>query len=330
MDSLLEVRELSVSYRSKNRAPVRAVVGANFRIAGGEVVGVLGESGSGKSTLAASLLAMFPLNAAPDSGSICLEGKNLLRLDDKELRQVRGKSVSLISQEPGAALHPTIRVGIQIEEVLRAHCEYNRVERRNQAIKLLDSVFPSEVERIYRSYPHQLSGGQRQRIAIAQAIACRPSLLIADEPTASLDPVTQQEILQLLKKLQAELKLAILFITHTPKLLEGFANRVFVMYAGEIIESGRTSEVLQSPLHPYTRALLGCRPALNSPHDPSQQRFRVIPGDPPDLTVSVNGCAFEPRCQESLRVCRERTPGVTALNEYAEVRCFKFNPEHGS
>ena len=332
MESLLEVRDLRVRYRTESGHTVRAVESVSFQIAAGEVVGVLGESGSGKSTLAASLLAMFPLNASVEDGVVLLQGKNLMKLTGEESRRIRGKNISLVYQEPGSALHPTMRIGSQIEEVLRAHTAHGSAERQDAARALLNSVFTSasDVERIYRSYPHQLSGGQRQRVAIAQAIACKPSLLVADEPTASLDPVTQREILELLKKLQRELKLAILFITHNPELLAGFADRVLVMYAGTIVEMGRASEILRSPLHPYTRALRNCRPGLNRTNEISLgSRLPVIPGDTPDLTVPSNGCVFEPRCSERVAICRERVPGVTTVGESAQVRCFKFDVANG-
>lgn len=331
MESLLEVRDLSVRYSVAGGTSIPAVSEASFRIEAGEIVGILGESGSGKSTLAISLLAMLPRNATVVHGTVVLQGKNLLELNDRELREKRGKSVSLISQEPGTALHPTIRIGAQIEEVLRAHTDFSKTERRDRAIALLQSVFSkSDAERIYRSYPHQLSGGQRQRVAILQAIACNPSLLIADEPTASLDPVTQREILQLLMKLRTELKLAIFFITHTPELLASFADRIFVMYAGRVIEAGRASELLQSPLHPYTKALLACRPILDFDGDCSRDgRLPVIPGESPNLSVLESGCVFEPRCPERVSICRDRIPGITTVNSKAEVRCFKFDAENG-
>ena len=329
MENLLEVRNLSVSYSVGTGARVKAVADASFLISAGEIVGVLGESGSGKSTLASALLAMSPFNATVGSGAVLLLGTDLLKLNDEELRRCRGKNLALICQEPSTALHPTIRVGAQIEEVLRAHTDYNRAKRRDVVLALLNSVFSSEAERIGHSYPHQLSGGQRQRVAIAQAIACKPSLLIADEPTASLDSVTQQEIMQLLRKLQTELQLAILFITHTPELLVGFANRIFVMYAGKLVETGRTSDLFRSPLHPYTRALLDCRPRLHPPKEISHGgRLPVIQGEAPDLTACVTGCDFEPRCPERIGVCRERKPGITRVGENSQVRCFKFDLEN--
>jgi oligopeptide/dipeptide ABC transporter ATP-binding protein len=325
MEPLLEVRDLSVRYQMRDGGEVFALSETSLRIESGEIVGVLGESGSGKSTLGASLLAMFPRNAAIHGGAILLQGKNLLELKRNELAHVRGSRVSLIFQEPGVALHPTMRVGLQIEEVLKAHTSEDKAARRREVRSLLDSIFGTEAERIYASYPHQLSGGQRQRTAIAQAIVCKPSLLIADEPTASLDSVTQREILELLKRLQKERNLAILFITHALELLNGFADRVVVMYAGEIVEEGEAAKVLRFPQHPYTQALLTCRPRLEQIENSSNSaRVPVIPGDAPDLSVKVRGCAFAPRCPEKMQICSERMPEFSNAGNGAKVRCFKF------
>jgi oligopeptide/dipeptide ABC transporter ATP-binding protein len=325
MEPLLVVQTLSVRYRTHARSDVFALTGANLRIAPGEIVGVLGESGSGKSTLAASVLAMLPFNAAIYDGAVLFEGTNLLKLDRSELARVRGGRISLIYQEPGVALHPTMRVGVQIEEILRAHSGDSKDERRRKVRDLLNSIFAADAGRIYSSYPHQLSGGQRQRIAIAQAIACKPNLLIADEPTASLDPVTQREILELLKRLQKERDLAILFITHSLELLDGFADRVVVMYAGRMIEDGDATRVLRSPQHPYTQALVKCRPRLEQVGNALRDsRIPVISGEPPDLSARVKGCAFEPRCPERIETCREREPEFSNSANGGKVRCFKF------
>lgn len=325
MESLLQVRDLSVRYHPGTGLPVFALTGANLQIASGEILGVVGESGSGKSTLAAALLAMVSTNAVTN-GAVFLQGKDLLRLKRSELESIRGNSISLIFQEPGVALHPTIRVGTQIEEVLRAHSAISKAERRSQVRDLLNSIFSAEAERIYSSYPHQLSGGQRQRIAIAQAIVCKPSLLVADEPTASLDPVTQREILKLLRRLQRDQNLAILFITHSLELLHGFADRIAVMYAGRIVEFGAATSVLAAPRHPYTRALLNCRPVLRSDAGVLKDvRLPVIQGDPPSLTSVERGCAFAPRCADRMQVCDERVPEFFDAENGVKARCFKFD-----
>jgi oligopeptide transport system ATP-binding protein len=325
MEPLLEVQNLSVCYHTPAGADVFALNGANLRIEPGEIVGVLGESGSGKSTLAASLLKMLPPTAEMEGGAVLLQGTNLLKLDRGELARIRGRHISLIYQEPAVALHPTMRVGAQIEEILRAHSDDSQDERHRKARELFDAIFTADADRIYSSYPHQLSGGQRQKIAIAQAIVCRPGLLIADEPTSSLDPMAQREIIELLKKLRRERNLAILFVTHSLEMLHGFANRVVVMYAGRIIEDCAANELLRSPQHPYTQALLKCRPRVEQAENALDDlRIPVIPGEPPDLSVRVQGCAFESRCLERMQICRERTPEFSNSANGGRVRCFKF------
>lgn len=324
METLLEIKDLSIRYATGGQREVYAVDAARLCVRPGETVGILGESGSGKSTLAASLLAMLPDNATVEGSAVVWRGKNLRDLARTELEQVRGRHISLIFQEPSLALHPTMRVGLQIEEVLRAHTGQGKSERHREVCDLLSAIFETEADRIYRSYPHQLSGGQRQRIAIAQAIVCKPSLLVADEPTASLDSVTQKEILELLRKLQKERDLAILFITHAVELLNGFADRVVVMYGGRIVEEGPAISVLGLPQHPYTVALLKCRPALERTKDWPAARLPIIQGEPPELSKRIQGCAFEPRCAEKMQVCSERTPEVSSTENGGRVRCFKF------
>lgn len=325
MELLLDVQNLSVRYRPRGGQDVFALRGANLQIAHGQIVGVLGESGSGKSTLAASVLALLPVNGLIDAGAVVLQGKNLLELGPNELQRLRGSQASLIFQEPGMALHPMMRVGAQIEEVLRAHGGESKEGRRAAVQELLDLIFGDEAKRIYFSYPHQLSGGQRQRIAIAQAIVCKPKLLIADEPTASLDSVTRREIVELLKKLQRERGLTILFITHSAELLEGFADRIVVMYAGQIVEDGEAMSVLQAPRHPYTEALLKCRPTLRrSEAARENERIPVIAGEAPDLSARSTGCAFEPRCADRMKICSERAPEIFEIEKGGKVRCFKF------
>jgi oligopeptide/dipeptide ABC transporter ATP-binding protein len=327
VEPLLEVRDLSVRYRTRGGADVFALTEANLQIVPGEILGVVGESGSGKSTLALSLLAMSPTNAQI-GGAVFLwgsPGNNLLTLERHRLGGIRGSRISLIFQEPGLALHPTMRAGVQVEEVLKAHSGMSKEDRRREVGALLESFFGADAERIYASYPHQLSGGQRQRIAIAQAIVCKPSLLIADEPTASLDSVTQREILELVGRLRKERGLAILFITHSMELLDGFADRIAVMYGGRIVELGSAASVLNTPKHPYTQALLLCRPELEPRANVSKDAYiPVIPGEPPTMTSMVEGCAFAPRCSERMKICDERVPAFFDTEKGSKARCFKF------
>src|SRR5256885_2333853 len=240
MIAILEIQDLHVSYRSSGGGLCPALTSVSFGLMPGEIMGVLGESGSGKSTLAGSLVRLLPANARITRGAVQFEGTDLLRANADELRQIRGRRISLIFQEPSLALHPTMRVGEQVRQVLAAHDSLGKSALNEQTRQVFDQVFPEEADRISHSYPHQLSGGQRQRVLIAQAIACGPSVVIADELTASLDPTTQMEILGVFRNLREKLGLAMIFITHNPALLCGFADRVLVLYAGKVADRKST------------------------------------------------------------------------------------------
>ena len=254
--SLCEIRDLSVAYTRAEGASAREVLKEiNFDLLPGEVTGLLGESGSGKSTLALAMLRVLPAGARV-RGSIRFNGRDLLQLREREMREVRGAKISMIFQEPGLALNPVMQVGTQIIEVLRAHNHWKLQRLRDEARALLAQVDLDEIDRIFKSYPHELSGGQAQRVLIAQALACRPALVIADEPTASLDSTIQAEILVLLEKLRRENNMALLFITHNPALLLNFAQRVMVMHDGEIVEQGATTKVFSQPRDVFTKSLI--------------------------------------------------------------------------
>ncbi|HWX55508.1 MAG TPA: ABC transporter ATP-binding protein [Verrucomicrobiae bacterium] len=250
------VRNLSVAFNSGKQSQFRDVLkGVNFDLFPGEVTGLLGESGSGKSTLALTMLRTLPAGARV-RGSITFEGRDLLRLGEREMRQVRGARMAIVFQDPGLALNPVMPVGIQIIEVLRAHHKWKPQRLRDETKSLLDQVGLDDISRIFKSYPHELSGGQAQRVLIAQALACRPAMLIADEPTASLDSTIQAEILALLEKLRREYNMAMLFITHNPALLLTIAQRVMVMHEGEIVEQGATAAVFSQPGDAFTKSLV--------------------------------------------------------------------------
>src|SRR6202171_3682466 len=256
MTPLLEVRDLHVAYRSLAGKKVPALDGVSFDLRSGETLGVLGESGSGKSTLASALLRLLPGNAEIQQGAILFEGRDLLRAEPRALERIRGARMAMIFQEPSLALHPTLRIGEQICDVLASHQASSRRDLREKTLRILEEVLLTEPARIADSYRHQLSGGQQQRVLIAQAIACGPSLIVADEPTASLDPTTQKEILSLFRTLRQKFNLSMILITHNPALLAGLADRVLVLYAGKVAGMGPTERVLVSPQHPHTRALL--------------------------------------------------------------------------
>jgi oligopeptide/dipeptide ABC transporter ATP-binding protein len=290
-----------------------------------EVVGILGESGSGKSTLGLALLRLLPACARHDRGAILFRGQDLLQLRDPELRKLRGQEISLIPQDPALSLNPVIKVGEQIAEVIRAHFVMNGKQRKSRGIELLAEVGFDQPQEIYDAYAHQLSGGQRQRIAIAQAVACRPALVVADEPTSKLDAGLQAEIIALLSKIQARHGMAVLVITHDPTILPGFADRVVVMYAGHIVEEASTRDTFQRPLHPYTEALVSLsKPFLGGDRDTVSELLPVIKGAPPDLSHVASGCRFEPRCAERMEVCISREPQETMPESSHRVSCFKY------
>jgi oligopeptide/dipeptide ABC transporter ATP-binding protein len=323
---VLEVRDLCVGYGGRGGGVWRALDRVSFGVRAGEILGVLGESGSGKSTLAAALLRLLPANGRITGGEILLEGSDMLRMDAVELRRVRGSGLSIVFQEPSLALHPTIRIGEQVGEVLRAHGASDKRERDERARQILAKVFSRVAERMYSSYPHQLSGGQQQRALIAQAIACDPALVIADEPTASLDPTTQREILTLFQSLRDQFGIAFVFITHNPGLLVGLADRVLVLYAGKVAELGPAEAVLFSPQHPYTQALLRCVPTVDEQGTAQRRKdlLPVIAGATPNLTVLSQGCVFAPRCEKRMDSCQVSEPLAALLGGGHEVACLRF------
>ncbi len=323
MQLLLQVRDLAVSYAMDGRRQNVAIDDLNFDIAVGEAVGLLGESGCGKTTLGLALLRLLPKGGRVLRGTMTFREKDLMTLAERDLRKVRGAGISMICQEPGMALNPVIRVGDQIAEVLCSHRQLSRAHAREEARSLLAQVGFTTKSRIDLAFPHQLSGGQQQRVAIAQAIACHPALIIADEPTTALDAVTQMEILGLLKSLQEKLHLAFLLISHNPDELEHFVDRILVMYAGRVVEEGPARNVIQSPLHPYTQGLLRARPS-NSSSANHKRPLPVIPGEPPDLADLPVGCAFEARCPDARNVCRMQRPEEVRPEASRRVACFNY------
>ena len=321
---LLHIVDLTITYSPRGSPSVRALHHANLKIHPGEVIGVLGESGSGKSTLASAVLRLLPPYAHNETGSVMFQGSNLLTMTEMDLSKVRGKAISLVSQDPALSLNPVIRVGDQIAEVVRAHVTTSRSARRHHVEDLLGSVGFDSPRQVYSAYPHQLSGGQRQRVAIAQAIACRPLIVIADEPTSKLDAALQGEIIALLSEIRKQHGTAFLVISHDPTIFPGFADRIVVMYAGRIVEEGKTQDIFRKPLHPYTQALvrLSDRFLVNAPA--SRMRFPVIDGEAPDLTRIGAGCRFEPRCPERMQQCANCDPRELTPEPLRRVSCFKY------
>jgi oligopeptide/dipeptide ABC transporter ATP-binding protein len=318
------VRDLTVTYSAEGGEPIRALDGVSVEVRSGEIVGILGESGCGKSTLASALLRLLAPHAKCEGGTIQFCGRDLLNLPERELRAIRGREISLIPQDPALSLNPVMTAGSQVGEVLRAHLPLTAQQRRERVMELLREVGFDHPEEIYSAYPHQLSGGQRQRIAIAQAVACRPALLIADEPTSKLDATLQAEILALLSQIRRQHRTAILVISHDLTLFAGFADRIAVMYAGCIVEVGSSAEIFGRPLHPYTQALV--RIATSSVVTGSSARVRLpaIEGDSPDPACIPVGCRFEPRCSERMDICSRRYPREFMPEPSRPVNCFKY------
>ena len=257
---LLEVHNLTITYHSHNQMPIKALEGVSFRIQPGESVAVIGESGSGKSTLALSILRLLPFRSVIARGTIAFRGIDLLTASERTLRTIRGAKIAIVFQQPGMALNPYMRVYRQVAEVIRAHRAWGRSRRVDEAKLLLQRVLGSECDRLWQAYPHQLSGGQRQRVSIAQALACNPQLIIADEPTSSLDAVAEDGIIQIFRDLRGASSVSLLFITHNPAILPGLADRVLVLRAGELVEEGTLEELCRQPREPYTAELLGAIP----------------------------------------------------------------------
>lgn len=316
-----------MTYAARGERPVPALRGIHLDVAPREIVGILGESGSGKSTLALSLLGLLPASAQVE-GSILLEDEDLTKTADSRWAAIRGAKIAIIFQEPGLSLSPVMRVGDQVGEVIRAHRPGARKQRDQEVEVALKDAGLAESVRIYRAYPHQLSGGELHRVAIAQALVSRPALVIADEPTRSLDVTLQAEIQNALRDMNRKQGSALIFITHNPALLTGFADRVLVMYAGRIVEAGPVAQVYRRPLHPYTRGLLQLVPERRGragfASGLTGDRLPVIPGNLRDLDSSAQGCAFEPRCAARTARCQAEAPEEVAPEPSRRVSCFNY------
>jgi peptide/nickel transport system ATP-binding protein len=307
---------LAVSFIG-NARPVHAVNGVDFSLAPGEVLGVIGESGSGKSVTLRALLRILPPKRTKIGGSISVDGRDVLALSGRELEDYRGGVASMIFQEPMLAFDPVFSIGDQIAESVMRHRRVDRAAARKRALEMLERVQIPNAKRRLDAYPHEMSGGMRQRAMIALALACSPKLLLADEPTTALDATVQIQILLLLRELQRELGMSVIFVTHDVGVACEVADRIAVMYAGRMVESGSVGEVMQSPRHPYTSGLLSSivRGELKG------QRIEAIAGSPPDLADLPPGCSFGPRCRFAKEECRAEVPRARMLEGGRAVRC---------
>jgi peptide/nickel transport system ATP-binding protein len=331
--ALLDVRDLCTVFETAS-AKVRAVDGVSLRIDKGAAVAVVGESGSGKSVTSLSILRLLPSPPGRiERGQVLFQGRDLVQAPERELRALRGKRIAMIFQEPMTSLNPVYTVGQQIGEVLQLHEGMERAAARARAVELLKLVGIPAPESRVDAYPHELSGGMRQRVMIAMAIACRPELLIADEPTTALDVTIQAQILDLLARLRRELGMSILLITHDLGVVAEFVDEVFVMYAGRVVEHARTQQLFEAPLHPYTKGLLASVPgALGGTAQDSGKRRRLatIEGVVPDLAHLPAGCRFRDRCPEAIAICAERDPELTSFPGDRQAACHVARQAHGS
>ncbi|MBK6716394.1 MAG: ABC transporter ATP-binding protein [Burkholderiales bacterium] len=317
---LLEVHDLRVRLRS-HRGAVEALRGLDFSLARGETLGLIGESGCGKSLTALALMGLLP-EGAQVSGSMRFEGRELVGLPERDWCALRGDRVAMVFQEPMTALNPLHPIGRQIAEPLRLHRGLGRSEARAEALRLLERVQLPQAARRLDAYPHQLSGGQRQRVVIAIALACRPDLLIADEPTTALDVTVQREVLALIAELVAEDGMALLLISHDLGVMAQQVRRLLVMYGGQGVEGGPTAEVFRRMSHPYTRGLFAARPRLGLPRG---TRLATIPGRVPELADLGAGCAFAERCAWAEAACRSTMPAPTEVGPDHVARCLRLD-----
>lgn len=317
-NTFLSIRDLWVEY-TVNQTTVKAVNGLSLDIEGGQCVGLVGETGAGKTTTAMSVLRLVPNPPGKIvKGTILYDGEDLLSLPEKRMRDIRGRAISMIFQDPMTSLNPVMRVGDQIMETIALHEKISKKDAVKKAQRMLEMVgIPADR---YDEYPHQFSGGMKQRVMIACALVCNPQLLIADEPTTALDVTIQAQVLELINKLKTELNTAMLLITHDLGVVNEVCDRVAVMYAGSIIEQGSVDEIFDHPTHPYTNGLFGSIPNLEEDTD----RLKPIPGMMPDPSNLPEGCAFAPRCAYCTEICQKRKPETVQLAPDHFITCHRF------
>ena len=323
-ERILDIQDLRVSFDTY-AGEVQAVRGVSFHVDQGEVLAIVGESGCGKSVTAQTIMKLNPMPPARIvSGSIRLGEHDIVAAGEKEMQAIRGKEVSMIFQDPMTCMNPTTQVGKQIVEAIKLHQKLSPKEAKAEAIRCLKQVRIPNPEERAKQYPHQFSGGMRQRAMIAMALSCNPKLLMADEPTTALDVTIQAQIMELLADIKNEIHTAIILITHDLGVVAGSADRVAVMYAGKIVETGSTRDIFYHSAHPYTQALIGSLPSVDVT---KQQRLVSIPGTPPDLLAPPKGCGFAARCKYCMRVCQEEYPPEFTVGEGHTANCWLLHPD---
>ena len=314
---MLQVKNLCTSF-NVDAGEVRAVNGISFNLDKGKVLGIVGESGSGKSVTAYSIMRILVEPGKIVGGEILFNGEDIVKYSKKQMREFRGKRVSIIFQDPMTSLNPTFTIGNQLREAILLHTDRNRAEANARALEMLQLVGVNEPEKRLKQYPHELSGGMRQRVMIAMALACEPDILIADEPTTALDVTIQAQILELMKDLQKKMGMAIIMITHDLGVIADMCDEIIVMYAGRVCERGTVDEIFYNPRHEYTKGLLRSIPTLNGGHD----KLIPIAGSPVDLTNLPKGCAFASRCDHCMKICLTEQPEEVRVNDSHIASCW--------
>ncbi len=317
---ILDVKNLHVSFNTY-AGESKAVRGVSFHLNEGETLAIVGESGCGKTVTSKSILGILPKpqSIIKEESEILLEDENLLELSEKKMAKIRGKEISMIFQDPMTSLNPTMRVGEQIAESILIHTNVSKKDAMKKAVEMLQLVKIPNPEKRAKQYPHEFSGGMRQRAMIAIALACKPKILIADEPTTALDVTIQAQIMTLIRNLQKQLNTAVILVTHDLGVVASCADRIQVMYAGNIVERGTVDEIFYNPKHPYTWALLKSVPKLSTAN---KEELYSLQGTPPDLLNPPKGCPFAARCEHGMKICRVKIPDVTTVSETQEVSCW--------
>jgi oligopeptide transport system ATP-binding protein len=319
MQPILEVKSLRTSFFTE-AGEVRAVDGVGFKVYPGKLMGIVGESGSGKTASVLSIMRLLPESARIVGGEVIFEGRDLTKISESEMREIRGARIAMIFQEPMTSLNPVFTIGSQVGEAIRLHQHTSRAETRNRSIEALRMVGIADPERRIKDYPHQLSGGMRQRVMIAMALSCNPKLLIADEPTTALDVTIQAQILDLIRELQSRLGLAVILVTHDLGIVAEYADDVTILYAARVMEQAPCAELFRNPLNPYTRGLLESIPGIDGKQ---QKRLRAIPGTIPSAIKPPPGCRFNPRCPRAIEQCAAGEPPLEQKGPDHYVACIR-------
>lgn len=326
-EKILQVKNLHVSFKTY-AGKSHAVRGVDFHLKKGEMLAIVGESGCGKTVTSKAILGLLPKDnttiGSTEDSEIIFAGEDLLKKSEKDMAKIRGSKISMIFQDPMTSLNPTMKIGDQIAESILLHNDISKQEAHKRAIEMLKLVKIPNAEQRMNQYPFEFSGGMRQRAMIAIALACKPEILIADEPTTALDVTIQAQIMDLIQELQKELNMAVILVTHDLGVVASVADRIQVMYAGKVVERGTVEEIFYNSTHPYTRALLKSVPKITSKN---KETLYSLKGTPPDLINPPKGCSFSPRCEYGMRVCREKYPKTEVLSETQESSCWLHHPK---